>query len=508
MPAPPIAAPLLWLQNLEQAKAMHAAMIAELGAASTSLAWRAIVHPGPSALGAARWLRSQGGDIHVSAADPWAALDHTSCLWGVPDDDCVIVAHLIGVPVRLFGADGQAVAPSASCYRASIFLQDIVCNTRYFDCCTGQSVTVVEAIDQLAMWRGLIDQNRAIVSASGIAGWKRREVRSFLWAGDAAPLPMYRRSNQALRHARQAAGAIAVWPSRVPQRLFDDAMRAQVPVHQIEDGFIRSVGLGSGLHPPQSIVVDEQGIYYDPTSPSALETILETAEFSPLLVDRAAALIDTIVATGISKYAAGRDVLPALPGGRRTVLVTGQVEDDRSVLLGGGEVTGNLDLLRRARATEPDAFLIFKPHPDVQAGHRTGAIAEADARALADLVVYDASMAALLDSVDAVHVWTSLAGFEALLRGRDVIVHGQPFFAGWGLTQDLGPPIARRTRRVSLPALVAAVLILYPRYLDPVTNLLCTPELLITRMVQANARHHTLLTRARAFQGRISRWLR
>lgn len=484
---------------------MHAAMIADTTKVPP---WRAIVQPAPGASSAAQWLRRQGGNVHVAEPDPWAALDGATCLWAAPDDDCAIVAQLIGVPVRFCASDGQIIVPSAACERATTILHDIIGNTRYFDCFTGQPITIIEAIDQLTAWRALIDRNRAIASASGIAGWKRREVRSFLWAGDASPLPIYRQSTRALGHASDAGGALAVWPSRVPGRLFDDARQAQVPVYQIEDGFIRSVGLGSGLHPPQSIVVDEKGIYYDPTSPSALETILETAEFPPVLLDRAAALIETIVATGISKYAAGRDALPTLPTGRRRVLVTGQVEDDRSVLLGGGGVTGNLDLLRRARAAEPDAFLIFKPHPDVQAGHRTGAIPESEARALADLVVYDASMAALLDVVDAVHVWTSLAGFEALLRGREVTVHGQPFFAGWGLTSDLGPTIARRTRRLSLPALVAAVLILYPRYLDPVTKLPCTPELLITRLVQAKAEHHTLLTRARAVQGRISRWLR
>ena len=34
---------------------------------------------------------------------------------------------------------------------------------------------------------------------------------------------------------------------------------------------------------------------------------------------------------------------------------------------------------------------------------------------------------------------TSLAGFEALLRGKPVTTHGQPFYAGWGLTEDICP---------------------------------------------------------------------
>jgi capsular polysaccharide export protein len=89
--------------------------------------------------------------------------------------------------------------------------------------------------------------------------------------------------------------------------------------------------------------------------------------------------------------------------------------------------------------------------------------------------------------VDAVHVLTSLAGFEALLRGRAVTCHGTPFYAGWGLTRDLAPVPARRGRALTLDALVAGVLILYPRYLDPVSGLPCPPEVLVERMARAQA---------------------
>jgi capsular polysaccharide export protein len=82
-----------------------------------------------------------------------------------------------------------------------------------------------------------------------------------------------------------------------------------------------------------------------------------------------------------------------------------------------------------------------------------------------------------------VHVLTSLTGFEALLREREVIVHGQPFYSGWGLTLDLAPP-PRRGRHLTLDELVAGALLLYPRYVDPVTGLLCPPEVLVERLAQ------------------------
>lgn len=489
--------------NITQARAMLAAL-----GDTDPRHWLAIVPPGRLGARIAAWLRARGGLVQIGPIDPWSIPASALSLLTSRDDDYCVVAQIKGRPVRRFeredGRECQAPPPMPG----ETVRAHILAAPRYRDGFTGAPCLLQAAIEQLGDWRVLIDANRPIAAAAGIAGWKRREIETFLWAGRDRPLAFHRRASSAVRAAAVARGAIAAWPSRVPAALFDDARARDIPVFQVEDGFIRSVGLGSALHPPQSIVVDPVGIYYDPTRPSAIEQLLETGEFPPALLKRAAALRELIVSTGISKYAAGREPLVGLPDTGRRVLVTGQVEDDRSVLLGGGEVTGNLDLLRRARAAEPDAFILFKPHPDVEAGHRKGAIDHAECIKWADLIVHNASMATLLDQVDAVHVWTSLAGFEALLRDREVIVHGQPFYAGWGLTRDLARPVDRRTRRVSLLELVAATLILYPRYLDPVTQLPCTPERLISRMALPNARHRTLLTRVRSVQGLINRWMR
>jgi capsular polysaccharide export protein len=188
------------------------------------------------------------------------------------------------------------------------------------------------------------------------------------------------------------------------------------------------------------------------------------------------------------------------------VLVAGQVEDDRSVRLGGAGIRGALDLLARVRAAEPDAYILFKPHPDVEAGHRPGAVTDATALRFADGIVRDRTLPDLLASVDAVHVLTSLCGFEALLRGREVVVHGQPFYAGWGLTRDLAPP-PRRGRPLSLAELVAGALILYPHYRDPRTGLPCSPEILVSRLAEGVA-PPSALTQARQAQGRIGAWAR
>jgi capsular polysaccharide export protein len=88
----------------------------------------------------------------------------------------------------------------------------------------------------------------------------------------------------------------------------------------------------------------------------------------------------------------------------------------------------------------------------------------------------------LYGQVDAIHVLTSLAGFEALLRGVPVHTWGLPFYAGWGLTQDqLACP--RRGRQLSLNALVHGTLIDYPRYVSRHSGLFIEPEEAIAELL-------------------------
>ncbi|MEY8842004.1 capsular polysaccharide biosynthesis protein, partial [Cribrihabitans sp. XS_ASV171] len=194
------------------------------------------------------------------------------------------------------------------------------------------------------------------------------------------------------------------------------------------------------------LVTDDLGIYYDPTRPSRLERLI--AQRETLRSDqagRAERLTTRIVDLGMSKYNLGGDI-PELPPGFR-ILVPGQVEDDASILRGAGEVRSNLDLLRSVRAAHPEAVIVYKPHPDVEAGLRDG---EIEAEGLADIVARKSDPAALLSKVDALWTMTSLMGFEALLRGVPVTTLGAPFYAGWGLTEDHGAVPARRGARPSL----------------------------------------------------------
>jgi capsular polysaccharide export protein len=192
-------------------------------------------------------------------------------------------------------------------------------------------------------------------------------------------------------------------------------------------------------------------------------------------------LISVLSQNDLSKYNLSGD-LPTLPPGHRS-LGPGQVEDDASILTGCGEVKTNAELLRRAREHNPSSVIIWKPHPDVVAGLRDGQV-DAPER-WADLTITGGNIGTILNNVDEIWTLTSLTGFEALLRGCRVTTLGAPFYAGWGLTRDMGPVPARRLggQRPTLAGLVHATLIDYPRYFDPVTGLACPVEVIVDRLI-------------------------
>lgn len=435
-------------------------------------------------------------------ADPWHLASVAAELWAGADHEIALVAALAGRPLRLFGGDGFSGCNEGDDGLTRTIADALGVQHSYRCPFTGNALSPLDAVKLLASWRKLIDRNRRIAGVAGVAVWKRPTVDPLLWNGSELP--------HHVRHVPEAAqpsSNLVLWKSRTGVSLLDRLERSPLKLVEIEDGMIRGPGLGANCVPPLSIVMDERGIYFDPSASSDLEETLRTFEFDADLIERAARLRDRIVETGISKYGIASKLRPAGASSRRRVLVVGQVEDDRSVLSGGGGQT-NLELLARARALEPDAWIIYRPHPDVEAGHRKGHVAEKIALHHADEIDRESAIAALIDDVDAVHCITSLAGFEALMRGKPVTTHGVPFYAGWGLTNDLADIPARRNRKRTLDELVAATLILYPRYLDPVTRLPCPPEILVERIARGEAAVAAPLSAVRRLQGKLRLALR
>lgn len=393
--------------------------------------------------------------------------------------------------------------------RAQLVAAALILYPRWYDpyrdrlCGLEDVLATLEA--EARAWR----QDRRGHVAIGMRAWKKGPLQK-VFAATGPALRFGETPAAAVRHGRP----VMVWAGKETPDLREACDRAALPLARVEDGFLRSRGLGAELIPPLSLVTDDLGIYYDPTRTSRLEHLIaEAASLPPERLRRAERLVAALIATGVSKYNLdGESALPD-PGGRDVVLVPGQVEDDASIRLGAGRVETNLALLETARARHPDAFLVYKPHPDVEAGLRTGRVAQDALSRLADHVAHRADPMALIARADRVVTMTSLLGFEALLRGVPVTVTGAPFYAGWGLTEDIGQIPARRRARPSLAALAHAALIAYPRYHDPLTGRPCPVEVAVERLASGRIPSPALRLRALAklqgwFAGHAWLWRR
>lgn len=334
---------------------------------------------------------------------------------------------------------------------------------RYVDPETGQRCEVETVLAHLALQRRMRERFPATVHAVGFSRWKRPIVCDYFFG---STVRFHRTA-----HALPGGATVAVW-GRKP---LIGELPPECQVVRLEDGFLRSVGLGADLVRPLSWVMDRRGIYYDATGPSDLEALLQHSSFAPELLERAERLRQRIVSSGLTKYNVGAGGWQRPTQVHRVILVPGQVENDASIRYGAPGIATNMELLRAVRQANPDAYLLYKPHPDVLAGLRASGAGEDAARGECDELLEHVEMSSLLAAVDEVHVMTSLAGFEALLRGKKVVTYGQPFYAGWGLTVDHAP-LLRRSRQLRLAELVAGVLIEYPVYLSRCSGRFTSPE--------------------------------
>lgn len=277
---------------------------------------------------------------------------------------------------------------------------------------------------------------------------------------------------------------------------------------QLEDGFLRSHGTGEHF-PPLSLVVDSQGVYYDSTAPSALESLLNsTADLLDGITADVARAKSLILEHRLSKYNHAADcgallakeldsglrrndnlhgensqpvVVKQLDSGLRQndssllseynqrVLVIDQTVGDMSVTLGAADANTFAAMLAAAYAENPQATIYVKTHPEVTSGRKGGYLTHVEENERT-VVLRDAiNPLSLIEQMDKVYIVTSTMGFEAVLAGKPVSVFGLPWYAGWGVTDDR-QKCARRTRQRSADELFAAAYFHYARYLNPVTH--------------------------------------
>ena len=372
-------------------------------------------------------------------------------------------------------SDDRAQIPSRRNKKLSLeqlFAGAYLLYAKYIDPYSGAPTTLKRALPQINTLKNIkLNECKKTKFLFGFSIWKRKFMFPFLgknlnFISTFSKNPL----QQALNLGLNKDSAVYIWGKKEYPQVQKWCDENGVQIIRVEDGFIRSIGLGSDLTRPYSLVFDDAGIYFDTTSPSRLENILNYHKFSPYEIESAKQLREILVNSKISKYNDDKDAIITHKNSK-IALVIGQVEDDASVRIGADGMK-NIELLRLARQNSPHAHIIYKPHPDVVSGNRVGAVKTTEALKYCDEVLEGVSMPTLLDIADEIHTMTSTSGLEAILRGKKVVCYGRPFWAGWGLSDDKKPQ-PRRYRSLSSDELIAGAYLLYPRYIHPLNLEAC-----------------------------------
>ena len=325
------------------------------------------------------------------------------------------------------------------------------------------------------------------LEAINFTPWKARQINRFFYPITGKRVKIFRRYKTKMPN-------IIVWGKNIKMENYISKLNNYISV---EDGFIRSVGLGAELYPPLSLLFDKKGIHYDASKSSDLEYLLQNFNVNQNEIFRARRIIDLIIKLKISKYnlrLKNKMNLPSNISNKHIIGVLGQVETDNSIIYGVPDDTiskTNFALVEQVRKDYPDAYIIYKPHPDTESGLRIKGSKDSSIFVNADFVANKISVEHLFNKVDRIAVFTSLGGFEALLRGISVSTYGLPFYAGWGLTDDKlynHKWAKRRTRKLTIEELTFITLAKYPLYSSIRFNCLTEVENIIEEIIESNAK--------------------
>ncbi|MEO0634763.1 MAG: capsular polysaccharide biosynthesis protein, partial [Pseudomonadota bacterium] len=250
------------------------------------------------------------------AVSPWALFEGAIAVYTV-SSGLGFEAMLTGHKPRVFGQPfyagwGLSVDEfpvqrrQRALTRAQLFAGAMILYPKWYDPFRDRLCEVETAIETLAAetraWRA---DHKGWV-ASGMRLWKRKPMQKVFGRYKAMTF------TDDPTAARASGRPWMVWAGK--------AEVGQQDAVRVEDGFLRSKGLGAELVPPLSLVTDDLGIYYDPSRPSRLEKFIQMrSTLRPDQVQRAEALVKALTRDQISKYNLG-GTLPDLPDGRRVLV--------------------------------------------------------------------------------------------------------------------------------------------------------------------------------------------
>lgn len=253
---------------------------------------------------------------------------------------------------------------------------------------------------------------------TNIPQWKKRIIIELLYQ-EGAKSVCFVKNNASVGTVQrllenQVKPTIVCWGMGGSVALQNYAIDRNLPIWRIEDGFVRSFGLGAHYIPPSSLLLDKTGgIYFNATRPSALEDFLSTHNFTAEERRVASNYIDILIGKNVTKYNL-QEVNESyqIEKDKDNIIVFGQCEDDASIKFGSPQIHLNTELIEVAIRENPESNIYFRPHPDVMAGRRK---TYSDVYSYADNVTIMDKPYPIWNNINLfskVYVISSLAGFE------------------------------------------------------------------------------------------------
>ncbi|OCG20261.1 hypothetical protein A9G22_11000, partial [Gilliamella sp. App2-1] len=321
--------------------------------------------------------------------------------WGVTDDRHKNINHL-----RTNNRRTQATV-------LELFTASYILYCKYINPYTGKNGTIFDVINYLIKIKALNNKLRGMINLVGFSLWKKQVLLPYLRL-PSVKYRFYSTSgfikiiNNEAQGKKIRAENILIW---------GQGKKALLPIinslspFRVEDGFIRSIGLGSNLVMPYSLVIDKIGIYFNSQNISELEFLLANKKVNRWEKEKANSLQNLLILTKLGKYNVGEkiDIRPS-NSKAKVILIPGQVEDDASIIYGSPVIKSNLDLIKAVRQNNPNDYIIYKPHPDVLSGNRKGHVNNLEIKKYVDDIIGLNNIIDCIEQVDEVHTITSLAG--------------------------------------------------------------------------------------------------
>lgn len=217
-------------------------------------------------------------------------------------------------------------------------------------------------------------------------------------------------------------------------------------------------------------LLDDMGYYFDSHQASRCEQTLNADDY--FLEDhellRSRMLIEKINKHDITKYnkyvttgAVGFDLESDC------ILVVDQKKGDASIAFAGATDDTFADMMKAAIKDNPGKKIYFKRHPDSVHknfnSYRNRNVKEIE------VLPDDIQINLVLNKCSKIYTVSSQVGFEGLLKGKEVVCFGVPFYAGWGLTDDR-TYVPRRNKSRKIEEIFHQVCIRQSVYINPHTG--------------------------------------